>query len=249
MKNLKKNVESFNRDVNENKGYRYTVNAPFSSVVANKRLTQSTIENIEPSCRSLIDIGCGDGTYTNEIKRVFKGMRIEGTDPAIKAVAAARKKYPGIGFFVSNILDRGTFGHKKKKFDVGVIRGVLHHLGDPAAAIRNSFLLAGRLIIIEPNGSNPILKVIEKTSKYHVEHEERSFSLTELRGFCNGAGGEIIKISFAGYVPFFFPEIPARIIYFFQPVLERIPVLRYFFSAQIIIVCVKKKKVRYAQHP
>ncbi len=242
MKRLKKNVESFNRDVAENKGYKYTSNAPFSSVVANSRLTRATAENIPKTCGSLIDIGCGDGTYTNDIKSAFLKMRVDGTDPAKKAVSSAKRKYPGIRFFASNILDEKTFRGKAKKYDAGVLRGVLHHLSDPALAIKNSLSLAGMLVIIEPNGNNPILKIIEKASKYHVEHEERSFSPAELKRFCASAGARVEKTFFTGFVPFFFPELPARIIYFFQPLLERVPLLRYFFSAQIVMVCRKAGK-------
>ena len=31
------------------------------------------------------------------------------------------------------------------------------------------------MFVIEPNGYNPVLKVLEKVSRYHIEHEERSF--------------------------------------------------------------------------
>ena len=60
----KKNVNVFNSDVAENKGYRYTNNAPFSSVVANLRQTQETLKLIDSDAKTLVDIGCGDGTYT-----------------------------------------------------------------------------------------------------------------------------------------------------------------------------------------
>jgi SAM-dependent methyltransferase len=240
MKRLKKNVQSFNRDVEANDGYFYTNNAPYSSVVANERLTEATISSIENGVLTLIDIGCGDGTYTNDIGTVLKKVKISATDPASKAVKLAAKKYKKVNFFVSNILDRKTFAKKTGHYDAGVIRGVLHHLNDPELAVRNSLALAKKLIIIEPNGNNPVLKFIEKNSKYHIEHEERSFTEKQLRDFCIKAGGKINSVSYVGFVPFFFPEIPARIIHFFQPLLEKIPVINYFLSAQIIILCERK---------
>lgn len=240
MKHLKANVDIFNKDVKDNLGYRYTSNAPFSAFAANKRITRITIELIPPSSKSLIDIGCGDGTYADFIKKEMKSLSVEGTDPAREAIKIGQNKFPGIRFFVSNILDESSFQGKAGRYDVGVIRGVLHHLVDPAQAIRNSLKMADTLIIIEPNGNNPILKLIEKTSRYHIEHEEQSFSLRQLKAFCRNAGGKVAKVRFVGYVPFFFPEIPARIIYFFQPLLEHIPVFRRFFSAQIVILCKKE---------
>lgn len=242
MKKLKKNVEAFNRDVVRNEGYLYTSNAPFSSVVANRRLTDATVAMLGGNAGSVIDIGCGDGTYTNDLKQAVKKVRIAGTDPASKAVALASKKYRDIKFFVSNILDKKTFTGKTGKYDTAVLRGVLHHLNDQPLAIKNSLLLGGSLIIIEPNGNNPVLKLIEKYSKYHVEHEERSFSESQLRFFCVKAGAVVESLQYVGFVPFFCPEVLAKIIFFFQPLLEKIPVINTFLSAQIIIKCSGRKK-------
>jgi SAM-dependent methyltransferase len=241
-KKLKKNVGEFNNDVVNNQGYKYTSNAPYSSIVANERMTRATLENLDGGVKSLIDIGCGDGTYTAEIKKAFPKMRIEGTDPADKAVKLAGKKYGNIRFFVSNILDRKTFTSKASKYDAAVLRGVLHHLSDPELAIKNSISLSEKLIIMEPNGNNFIIKLIEKISKYHVEHEERSFTTGALVKFCEAAGAKVDKIYNIGYVPFFFPEALSRMIYFLQPFLEKVPVVNFFFTAQIIVVCSRQGK-------
>ncbi|MEZ4901482.1 MAG: hypothetical protein R2822_06830 [Spirosomataceae bacterium] len=62
---------------------------------------------------------------------------------------------------------------------------------------------------MEPNGNNPILKLIEKTSKYHIEHEEQSFIEFSLKKWIKNAGGKVTNWSYVGYVPFFFPDGPA----------------------------------------
>lgn len=240
MKALKKNVKKFEEDVTENSGYKYTTNAGFSSVVSNRRMTQATVENWLPGEKRVIDIGCGDGTYTEMIRQPLKNVKMEGMDAAKKAVAMAKKKYKKIRFYAANILKKRSLN--KKGYDLAVIRGVLHHVSDPVLAMRNSFYASPRLIVIEPNGNNPLLKVIEKTSKYHREHEEKSFSAAMLKRFCEEAGGKVENLYYIGYVPFFFPELPSRIIYFFQPLLEKIPLVREFLSAQIIMVCTRKGK-------
>jgi hypothetical protein len=99
------------------------------------------------------------------------------------------------------------------------------------------------LLIIEPNGNNPILKLIEKMSPYHREHEERSFSSRTLARWCREAGCPATSISFIGFVPFFFPTLPAKIIHFFQPFLERVPLLCRFFGAQVVITAESKSAV------
>jgi 2-polyprenyl-3-methyl-5-hydroxy-6-metoxy-1,4-benzoquinol methylase len=238
---LKKNVEVFNDDILSNRGYKYTTNNSYSASVANKRLTDVTLEIISryKNLSSLIDIGCGDGIYTNEIKKKCSNVNVSAFDPASKAIDLARKSYPKIDFFIANLLEESSL--PTKKFDIAIIRGVLHHLDYPELAIRNASKIAKKIIIIDPNGNNPLLKLIEKKSKYHIEHEEKSYSFREFVTFCENSQCKIDKIYYVGFVPFFFPTIPAKIIYFFQPLLEKIPILNYYFAAQIIILINNKE--------
>jgi SAM-dependent methyltransferase len=238
MTTLKKNVDVFNADVNSNEGYKYTTDAPLSSRLANKRMTEATLEFMDKSAVNVIDIGSGDGTYSNDLYQARPSLKITGFDPAANAIQRAAIKYPHIQFSVGNLLDASTF--PSKKFDVGVIRGVLHHLNDPALAIKNSSLLSDNIIIVEPNGNNPILKQIEKRSAYHIEHEERSFSSDQLKQWCEDAGFVVERLDFIGFIPFFFPTFPTRVISFFQPMLEKIYPLKKYFGAQIVILCRKK---------
>lgn len=233
---LKQNVQVFEQNVRENGGFLYTTNATFSSSVANKRISDEIFKHIKPHYRTLVDIGCGDGMYTDNIKQNFPNLRVYGFDPAGAAIEVAKKKYPSVEFDTINLLD-DNLPVPAQKFDVAVIRGVLHHLTDQQKAISNAFRLANNVIIMEPNGNNPILKLIEKTSKYHIEHEEQSFFEWQLKGWIRNAGGKIDSWSYVGYVPFFFPDKPAKLIYSMQPFLERIPVLKHIFSGQFIIAC------------
>ncbi len=233
---VKKNVSEFNSDVLANEGYRYTSNAPYSSVVSNKRITDETEMLLKKigGVKTVIDIGCGDGTYTAELKQRLPGVEFTGFDPALEAIALAQKKYPDCSYIVGNVLDASTF--PAKKYDVAVIRGVIHHLPTQSEAVKNAALLSNRIIIIEPNGNNPVLKWIEKNSEYHIQHEEQSFSSSFLQKICTENGLTVKHLSFIGFVPFFFPEFPARVIYFFQPLLEKIPFLGRFFGAQTVIL-------------
>jgi SAM-dependent methyltransferase len=231
----KENVNVFNRDVEENQGYRYTTNTQFSSVVSNRRLTKVTLDNIPLYVKTIVDIGCGDGTYTAELAHSRNDLTFSGTDPAVKAIEIALRNYPAIDFFTSNILLPESFANRH--YDMAIIRGVLHHLSDQQKALDNTLILADNVLIIEPNGNNPVLKYIEKHSRYHVEHEEQSFSTKQLVKWCEQAGYKVQSIQYVGFVPFFFPTLASRIIYFFQPILERVPLLRCYFSAQIVIVC------------
>jgi hypothetical protein len=247
MEILKENVNVFNENVTSNGGYLYTTKPPLSSTLANERITRALLALIDDTVQTLIDIGTGDGTYSNDIQKQKPDIKITGFDPAEEAIKNAKQNYPNISFFVGNILDIRTLPppltqiNKNEKFDVGMIRGVLHHVSDPPLALCNAGYLSDRLIIMEPNGNNPILKLIEKVSPYHRKHEERSFSSRLLRQWCRNAGYEVEYLDFIGFVPFFFPAFLARTIYFFQPFLERIYLLKKYFGAQIIISCRKIK--------
>jgi ubiquinone/menaquinone biosynthesis C-methylase UbiE len=237
MDGLKKNVGQFNEDVLGNEGYVYSTNAQFSSVVANARQTSAIVERIPRSARTIIDIGCGDGVYTQEIKNALPAAQVTGFDPAAEAVKIAAKRFPELQFSVANILDRNTL--PSEQFDVGVLRGVLHHVSDPELAIKNSAALCKTLIILEPNGNNPVLKVIEKTSQYHREHEEQSFSSPLLRRWCRNSGWKIQSQAFTGFVPFFCPTPFAKVMLALQPILERIPPIAWFGAGNIVLVCTR----------
>ncbi len=241
IKILKKNVEVFNKDIELNGGYKYTTNNSYSAIVANKRQTDVTIDILSKiNQNSIIDVGCGDGFYTSLIKKRFPHVRISAFDPALKAIEFAKKSYPDINFFVANLLDEKS--SPTDRYDTAIIRGVLHHLDYPELALRNTAKIANQIIIIEPNGNNPILKIIEKTSKYHIEHEEKSYSERQLINFCKESGCQIDKISYVGFVPFFFPTALAKFIHFFQPLCERLPIVRHFFAGQIVILINNNKK-------
>lgn len=236
MTREKKNVAEFNQDVQRNDGYLYTTNQSLSSTLANQRISDAVAKYIHPDDATLVDIGCGDGAYTSEIKTRFPRLAIEGFDPAEEAVRIARKNYPDITFRVMSILGEDA-GANTARFDVAILRGVLHHLPNQLLAIRNALRMCKKLIIVEPNGNNPLLKVIEAVSPYHRKHEEQSFSYWKLRRWSIASGGEVLAHEYIGFVPFFFPAGPARVIHSLQPMLEQVPVIREFGSAQIVLVC------------
>ncbi len=235
MRTQKSNVGEFNADVAANGGYRYTTNAPFSSEVANLRMTQATVALIPKDVKSILDVGCGDGTYTAELKRSFPNAKVVGLDPASEAINRASRLIPSAQFQTGDLLNRDTLPNEM--FDICVIRGVIHHLPDAQKGIVNAARLCKTLIIIEPNGNNPILKWIEKNSQYHIDHEEQSYSSSQLLAWCESTGARKIAIDYVGFIPFFFPTPLAKIIYFFQPLFEKIYPLKKYFSAQIVVRC------------
>lgn len=231
----KRNVAEFNSDVASNGGYQYTTNAQYSAIVANQRMTEAAVDFMPSGTKSIVDLGCGDGTYTGELAQRFPGVEIFGLDPAADAVARAKRLYPTVSFGSADLLAPETL--PKRQFDVGIIRGVIHHLPEGSAGIVNAAKISRSLIVIEPNGNNPVLKLIERYSQYHIDHEEQSFSSRQLEVWCRQAGYSKVSIDYVGFIPMFFPTILSKVIYFFQPALERIPPLKKYFAGQIILLC------------
>jgi len=98
--------------------------------------------------------------------------------------------------------------------------------------------VARLVVVIEPNGYNPILKVIERFSKYHVEHQEKSYSPAMLNQWVSRSGGVIRTRGYAGLVPMFCPDSVAKVLKRIESAFERIPIINalvcavYVFAAE-----------------
>lgn len=236
----KKNVSQFEADVRQTGSYAYTAAERLSARLANLRLSQCIAACYDFTGKTVLDLGCGDGAYTLE----FAALRVKqvvGIDPAVAAVEAANAKAHRLGleatvrFEVGNIyaLEPYLAGNR---FDCIVLRGVLHHLPDPARALAGLAAFNATIVVLEPNGSNPVLKLLEKFSRYHIEHEERSFTPARIRSWLGAAGLQVRSASVINLVPFFCPDSMARLLRLVEPLVERLPLLRLVACGQSIIV-------------
>jgi 2-polyprenyl-3-methyl-5-hydroxy-6-metoxy-1,4-benzoquinol methylase len=235
----KQNVHRFDDDVREQGSYAYTGDR-LSSRLANARISRSIAEAFDFRGAAVLDLGCGDGAYTVDLAAL--GARfVLGVDPATVAIAAAQERARTLGvddrvrFEVGNIYALDDF-LAPDRFDCIVIRGVLHHLSDPARALLGLAQFTGTVVVLEPNGNNPVLKLLERFSRYHIEHEERSFTPARLRGWLVAAGLPVRSSKVLNLVPFFCPDLMARMLHRVEPVIEHIPLLRDISCGQSIIV-------------
>ena len=239
---IKKNVSRFEDDVKATGSYAYTA-TKLSSQFANARISEFIQKSYDFSGKTVLDLGCGDGTYSMEFPAL--GVKeLLGVDPASAAIDAAnanaskRSLDKTVRFEVGNIYDLNHY-YTDPRFDCIVLRGVLHHLPDPARAIAGLADFKGTIVVLEPNGNNPVLKLLEKYSKYHVEHEERSFAPSLICSWLESAGFRITSNQVLNLVPMFCPDwmaIPLRSI---GLVVERVPFLRDIACGQSIIVSQK----------
>jgi SAM-dependent methyltransferase len=95
--------------------------------------------------RSAADIGCGAGYFSEFLHR--QGFQVAGVDGRVENVAEAQSRYPEIRFSEANVesASAGRLG----PFDLVLCQGLLYHLENPFAAIRNLKRMTGRLLILE----------------------------------------------------------------------------------------------------
>ena len=178
--------------------------------------------------------GCGDGFFTKRIRLKGKPTSIVGIDYSQEAIkiAKAKNKVVSIKYLIGNA---HHLPFKKNSFDIALLQSVLHHDDNPGGMIEEAFRVAPEIIIHEPNGNNFGLKMIEKISKYHLEHHEKSYSTSVLAHLIKETGGEVKKIEYAGFVPMFCPDTLARIMKFVEPIIEKIPLIRKYLCSVTLI--------------
>lgn len=97
---------------------------------------------------SLLDMPCGDGTFTLLMAPKFK--RIVGLDASSKHLALAKKALPTAEFYESLIEEFET----KERFDTITMINVLEHVANPILALRKAASLLsdnGILLVHVPN--------------------------------------------------------------------------------------------------
>lgn len=228
-----KNINTFRSDVIENGGYQYSKTEKLSSKLSSARTSKIIHQVLGPiKGKRIIDIGCGDGIFTQELLTLDPDF-IMGIDPNDAAIKIAKKNMSHIKNIEFQVMDVYSLPIIRN-YDIAIMRGVLHHLYQVEKAIEIICNIADEVIVVEPNGYNPVLKIMEKVSPYHILHEEKSYSPRKLDKWFKKNGGVIIKSMYVGFVPLFCPDFLAKILNFFEPYMEKFPLLRNFSCGQYI---------------
>src|SRR5271170_3837549 len=232
----KKNVAVFNDDIKTYGGYYYTQTDRLSTQLSVQRMSHGMAEINDWKGKTVLDLGCGDGEFTVQLAELG-AKHVVGIDLAPQAIemanntAAKLKKY-NLSYRVDNIYKMDS---SNVMYDVIVLRGVLHHLPDPALAVSIAAKLGKEIVILEPNGMNPIVKIIERFSSYHIKHEEQSFLFRSLRSWVHAAGAKIVEHRFINLVPTFCPDRMARFLKVLEPLVEKLPLVRALSCAQVVL--------------
>jgi ubiquinone/menaquinone biosynthesis C-methylase UbiE len=227
--------EVFDRDAAEHGGYVYTATDRLSCRLATQRSLDAILEAGQFPGRNIVDVGCGDGHYTIRFWDRSRPRALTAVDAAASAIRVADERREGrpIRFAVA---DAHALPFPDNSFDVALVQSILHHDDRPADIIREAFRVAPVILIHEPNGNSLGLKIIEKTSRYHREHGEKSYSTWQLTRWIEQAGGRVEWRKFAGFVPMFSPDWLARAMKAVEPLVERVPLLRAQACAVVVLV-------------
>lgn len=225
----------FADDVKKYGTYVYAGDSSLSIILSSKRRCRSILSMEDFAGKTILDIGCGDGIYTYDLSKTNAAL-VVGIDPIEPVISYAQEKFKDVKNLRFECADLYKMEVPEKKYDIAILRGVLHHVPDLEGAISKTCLMAKKVIVLEPNGYNPILKIIEKTSAYHVEHDEKSFAPYLLRREFERNGAKIIKDEYISLVPTFCSDFVARICKFFEPLVEKLPVIKNIACGQYVFV-------------
>lgn len=241
MRPTREQVQVFNRDAEENRGYLYTTNIGLSSRMATQNSLASVMAAGRFRGRALVDVGCGDGHYSLQYWDIAKPRSLTGVDAAERAVELANEK-KGERQITFRVGDSHSLPFAGNSFDVALLQAILHHDDDPRQTIREALRVAPEVVIHEPNGCNPGLKVIERLSRYHREHAETSYTHWRVRKWIEQAGGETESCRFTGFVPMFCPDWVAKTTKVLEPLVEGVPLLKTVGCAVYTIVARRRAR-------
>lgn len=100
--------------------------------------------------RRVLDIGCGEGTFTAEIAGA--GAEVVGADVAQAAIDRARRRHPGLDFRLVPI--EGPLPFEDGSFELVWASEVIEHVGDTArwlSELRRILVPGGLLLVTTPS--------------------------------------------------------------------------------------------------
>ena len=98
---------------------------------------------------SVLDVGCGQGSFLVELQAEFPGIKPHGIDLSSSAVKLARERVPGGQFAVVDITEQAL----DEKCDLVVCSEVLEHIPDDITALQNLRKMTGKYLVVStPQG-------------------------------------------------------------------------------------------------
>jgi 2-polyprenyl-3-methyl-5-hydroxy-6-metoxy-1,4-benzoquinol methylase len=157
----------------------------------------------------ILDLGCGNGSFSNVLDRF--GYDVVGVEESESGVAIAQQQYPDCKFIEASIYDL-PYSQLEPEFDVVISVEVIEHLFDPKQLIRSAkqcLKPGGTIILTTPYHGywkNLALALSGKMDSHHtvlwdVGHI-KFFSVPTLTKLLETEGCTDIQFKFAGRFPY-----------------------------------------------
>lgn len=158
---------------------------------------------VEPYCQgNVLDIGCGDGTFTSHLNKLSKVKRVTGVDISQTAISQAKKKYPEIEFEVVSAI---ALPFSKETFDFVTMVELVEHIIDTEQMLKetNKVLKPGGCLLITTTDFNLLKRIIIATFFweryfYPTNPHIRFFTKSTLKNILNKTGFKAIKHKWNG---------------------------------------------------
>ena len=108
----------------------------------------------------ILDVACGEGVITSEIKKRFPTAEVCGIDYSLSAIEVASRRHSDIEFAVG---DAYRLPYRPELFDVAVLNNIWEHVPDPLR------LLEGIKRVLKPEG----YVIISTPSRYRLRNMVR----------------------------------------------------------------------------
>jgi len=177
-----------------------------------------------PADGHVLDLGCGDGAFTNQVL-ADSYRAVEGVDVSEPAIRRAQAEARNNATF--RAIDMVTFDYDSlPRYDAAFLMGILHHVKAATPAIvRAMARRTDNMIVLEPNGSHLLRKLLEYTPSYRDAGED-SFRAKDLMAIFAAAGWRTVVWRRLNLFPNFTPGFIYHSLAPIEPYVEANSVLR-----------------------